>query len=112
MMLEDERVPAEFEVYRILADLRGCACVPPGVAGRIYRVLDHLRFEKGPAHEIAMLEDLSLALHRERLGLDGPVQFASHVNRIADAWLTTRIPEGPGGDAPLWDHPWLARTKS
>ena len=111
-MPEDERLPAEFEVYQILADLRGCACAPPGVAGRIYRVLDDMRFERGSAEEIAMLEDLSLALHRERLGLDGPAQFAANVNRIADAWLSTQIPDCPAGEAPLQDHPWLARTKS
>jgi len=111
-MLEEERLPAEFEVYQILADLRGCACVPPGVAGRLYRVLDNMRFERGPAEEIAMLEDLSLALHRERLGLDGAAQFAARVNLIADAWLSTQIPEFTIGEAPLQDHPWLARTKS
>lgn len=111
-MAEDERLPAEFEIYQILAELRGCGCVPPGVAGRLYRVLDAMRFEKGPAHEIAMLEELSLALHRERLGLDGADQFAAKINRIADAWLTTRIPAGAGGRTPLRDHPWLARTKA
>ncbi len=59
-----------------------------------------------------MLEDLSLALHRERLGLDGPAHFAANVNRISDAWLSTQIPECAAGDAPLRNHPWLARTKS
>ncbi len=110
-MPDSHNMPAEYEVYQILAELRGCGCVPPGITGRVFRVLDDMRFARRPRAEVEMVERLSLILHRERIGLDDGAQMAASIDRLADEWLSTRIPDSAEDEGEAPGHAWLARGK-
>jgi len=111
-MRDAERNPAGFEVYEILAELRGRGCVPPGIAGRLHRVLDEMRFDKAPQADVLAVEELSLLLHRERLGLLSGAEFGARIGGMADRWLARPIPARSPAGAELRNHPWLARTRA
>ena len=110
-MRKPDCIPAGFEIYQILAELRGRSCVPPGIAGRLHRVLDDMRFEKAPCGDIRAVEELSLLLHRQRLGLLGEAEYGSHILGMAERWLAKPMPVKSLACEQTRSHPWLARTR-
>lgn len=111
-MAETTRIPHEIEVYQILDDLRGCFCLPPGIVGRVHRVLDAMKSEKWSRDQISKLEQLSILLHRIRTGLDSRANARSTLDQIVSDWLTVGIPNLSMDEQCKLDHAWLSRVDS
>lgn len=85
---------AEIHAVADEAHAHAGANTPVGAPGRLWRALDEMKQRRCPAEDVALAEEISLAMHRLRTArqVAGPADpFRLRLGELARAWIE-RLP--------------------
>ena len=85
------------EIYRLLDELRFADVLPVGALGRMFAAVDTMRAMSAPPRDVAIAEDISVAMlrwegsRRRDAGL-GEKVFRDRLAALTSDWMETRLP--------------------
>ena len=93
------------EIYRLLDELRFADVLPVGALGRMFAAVDTMRATSAPSRDVAIAEDISVAMlrwerSRRRDASLGEKVFRDRLAGLTSDWLETRLPQSVGRAKP------------